>query len=131
MKKLFLLIFITIFSLSATHAQILKELEASTPKERATLFSNEITQNLMLTKTQSNLISAINLDHALKVVSILNTDNNKLKKLKKIKALDKLRDEKLVMIFTEEQTLLYKKHKKEYIKHTRQQLKSDKLLISE
>ncbi|NAS31574.1 hypothetical protein GTQ40_11370 [Flavobacteriaceae bacterium R38] len=123
MKVLFTLFF-SLLIFSNTQAQILKELEHSTPEERAVTFSNEITQALMLTDQQNKLILEINLMHAHKIVPIIHSKSNKLSKLKKIKSLDKFRDKELDSVLTDGQFVLYLKHKKEFIKNTRIKLKS-------
>ncbi len=122
MKRIAVLL-LFLLSTCFIQAQILKELQNSTPQERASLFSKEISQKLTINTQQFEQISKINLEHAFNVVLIIEGSQNKIVKLKKIKNLDKKRDQYLAAIFKDIQLNKYLKHKKELIKNTRNKLK--------
>ena len=121
MKRIFFFIFMLI-CISKADAQILKELKSSTPERRALLFSKEIKKHLELNEKQFKQVLEINQMHAFGIIPVIESKKNKIAKLKKIKALDRQRDEKLKYIFTQEQQLVYKNKKRTFIKTVRDSL---------
>lgn len=121
--RVLIILAIVLLSSFKIEAQVFKELESSTPKERATLFSKQVANHLMLTEQQYKSIAEINLAYALKIAPIAEGKGNKLGKLTKIKSLDKQRDKEIANILTPAQLDSYLSQKKVFVKNVRMMLK--------
>lgn len=89
-----------------------KKLKDSTPEQRAKMLTEWMTNKLSLKSRQVEQVSVLNLQYARKNDPILQSNEGKLAKFKKLKTLEKEKSEALKQILDTEQ---YKKYQE--IKH--------------
>lgn len=89
-----------------------KKLKDSTPEQRAKMLKEWMTNKLSLKSRQVEQVSVLNLQYARKNDPILQSNEGKLAKFKKLKTLEKEKSEALKQILDTEQ---YKKYQE--IKH--------------
>lgn len=105
-QKIFLIAAFICLACTVLSAQKNK-LKDSTPEQRAKMQTEWMTTKLNLNASQTQQISALNLQYARKNEPIIQSNSSKLSKFRKLKALQKEKSNMLSQILSEEQ---YKKY---------------------
>ncbi|SEM11015.1 hypothetical protein SAMN05421856_101148 [Chryseobacterium taichungense] len=93
------------------------KLKDSTPEQRAKMQTEWMTTKLTLNASQVQQISALNLQYAQKNEPIIQSNDSKVSKFKKLKALQKEKSNALSQILSEEQYKKYEEIKDQMIQN--------------
>jgi hypothetical protein len=95
----------------------------TTPEERAELQTEYMKKSLMLSSDQEPKIHDLNLKYARKMQDAYNTNDRKLQKLKKMKAVGSQKDQEIKSMLNPEQYATYEKNKEEMKEKMRERAK--------
>ncbi|HCN50374.1 MAG TPA: hypothetical protein DIT10_15010 [Chryseobacterium sp.] len=125
LKQKLLPILITAFlymTLANVTAQT-KKLQDSTPEQRAKMLTEWMTSKLTLNAKQVEQVSALNLQYARKNDPILKSNEGKLSKFKKLKALQKEKSNALIQILDAGQYKKYEEIKDQMVQTLKEKRK--------
>lgn len=124
MNKLFTL-FLLLFALLANNSFAQKDFSTeSTPEERAELLTDYMVESLSLPdSSQIAEIHSINLEYARKNEAVINSNDRKLSKWKKLKAYGESKDKELKKVLSSAQFSAYQKNKQEMQQRMKERIK--------
>lgn len=121
-KKHLTILALVLMSVTAS-AQKKSALQNSTPEQRAKMQTDWMKTKLNLSSGQTEQVQAVNLQYAQKNAPVLQSDDNKLAKFKKLKASQKEKDEALSKILDAGQFKKYQEMKEEMLKTLKEKRK--------
>lgn len=89
------------------------DLKNSTPEDRAKIITEWMQEKLSLEPSQVDAVYSINLDYAAKNIDLMNSNESRRSKFRKLKSGAKEKDKELKNIFTKDQFDIYQDRKKE------------------
>lgn len=121
-KKHLTILALVLMSVTAS-AQKKSALQNSTPEQRAKMQTDWMKTKLNLSSGQTEQVQALNLQYAQKNAPVLQSDDSKLAKFKKLKASQKEKDEALSKILDAGQFKKYQEMKEEMLKTLKEKRK--------
>lgn len=121
-QKIFLIAAFICLACTGLSAQKSK-LKDSTPEQRAKMQTEWMTTKLNLNASQTQQISALNLQYARKNEPIIQSNSSKLSKFRKLKAIQKEKSNMLSQILSEEQYKKYEDIKDQMIQNIKNKRK--------
>jgi hypothetical protein len=120
MKKLLIIIIISVSAASFIHAQTPEQFKAMPPQQRAALFADTLKTILHLNSFQFGKIYGIALDAAQKASPIMQSDKSRLSKAQEVKPIFSTAEAKIKSVLTPDQCTLYEAKKQDVIAYYRQ-----------